>query len=153
MCLPLHLDFTLAFLERDPLTSYPHIHATTFLRTFLLAGGVVIAVSSNPVAADSTRSRATVPVLTAELIFPLHPQHNHAPGIVELPNGDLLASWYRGSGERKADDVAVYGARLKKGTKQWSEAFLMVDTPGFPDGNTALFIDARKRLWLPGHLG
>jgi predicted neuraminidase len=86
--------------------------------------------------------------LTTELIFPLHPQHNHAPGIVECPNGELLASWYRGSGERKADDVAIYGARLKKGATQWSEAFLMVDTPGFPDGNTALFIDSRKRLWL-----
>ena len=43
----------------------------------------------------------------AELVFPLHPQHNHAPGIVELPGGDLLVSWYRGSGERSADDVAV----------------------------------------------
>ena len=44
----------------------------------------------------------------AELVFPLHPQHNHAPGIVQCPNGDLLVSWYRGSGERQADDVAVY---------------------------------------------
>ncbi len=44
----------------------------------------------------------------AELVFPPHAQHNHAPGIVECPNGDLLVSWYRGSGERSADDVAVY---------------------------------------------
>jgi predicted neuraminidase len=124
------------------------MHATTSFRTFLFAGVVVIAVSSNAMAANSTRPRVTAPVLTTELIFPLHPQHNHAPGIVELPNGNLLASWYRGSGERKADDVAIYGARMKKGAKQWSEAFLMMDTPGFPDGNTALFIDSRKRLWL-----
>src|SRR5690606_3975615 len=78
-------------------------------------------------------SPAADPFLQAELVFPLHPQHNHAPGIVECPNGDLLVSWYRGSGERKADDVAVYGARLKKGETAWSEPFLMVDTPGFPD--------------------
>ena len=51
-------------------------------------------------------------VLDAELIFPLHPQHNHAPGIVECPNGDLLVSWYRGSGERRADDVAPVMARV-----------------------------------------
>ncbi len=89
-----------------------------------------------------------VPAYRAELVFPLHPQHNHAPGIVECPNGDLLASWYRGSGERRADDVAVYGARLRKGSNRWSEPFLLVDTPGFPDCNTALFIDARQRLWL-----
>lgn len=93
-------------------------------------------------------SSAAEPALEAELVFPLHPQHNHAPGIVECPNGDLLASWYRGSGERSADDVAVYGARRKKGSKSWSEPFLLVDTPGFPDGNTALHIDRDGRLWL-----
>ena len=88
------------------------------------------------------------PQHSAELVFPLHPQHNHAPGIVELPNGDLLASWYRGSGERAADDVAVYGARKKKGETKWSEAFVMADTPGFPDCNTCMMVDRRNCLWL-----
>lgn len=85
---------------------------------------------------------------STELVFPLHPKHNHAPGIVECPNGDLLASWYRGTGERSADDVAVYGARLKKGEVMWSDPFLLADTPGFPDCNTTLFVDAKQRLWL-----
>jgi len=93
-------------------------------------------------------AKETAPQFSAELIFPLHHQHNHAPAIVECPNGDLLVSWYRGSGERKADDVAVYGARRARKKSQWSEPFLMVDTPGFPDGNTAMFIDSRRRLWL-----
>src|SRR5437870_12943186 len=84
----------------------------------------------------------------AELVFPLHPQHNHAPGIAECPNGDLLVSWYRGSGERGADDVAVYGARLRHGSDRWSEPFLLADNAGFPDCNTALFIDPQQRLWL-----
>src|SRR5881398_2216630 len=57
---------------------------------------------------------AAEPFHKAELVFPLHPKHNHAPGIVECPNGDLLVSWYRGSGERQADDVAVYGARRRQ---------------------------------------
>jgi len=91
---------------------------------------------------------AQAPQYRAELVFPLHPQHNHAPGIVELPGGELLVSWYRGSGERSSDDVAVYGARLKKGQSQWSDAFLMADTPGFPDCNTCLMVDGRGRLWL-----
>jgi len=86
--------------------------------------------------------------LTSELVFPLHDQHNHAPGIVECPNGDLLVSWYRGSGERRADDVAVYGARLRKGERQWSEPFLMADHPEFPDCNTCMMIDSQQRLWL-----
>lgn len=86
--------------------------------------------------------------LHTELVFPLHPQHNHAPGLAELPNGDLIASWYRGSGERTADDVAIFGARLQKGSRQWSKDFLMADTPGFPDCNTALMCDDRGRLML-----
>jgi predicted neuraminidase len=88
------------------------------------------------------------PRFNAELVFPLHPKHNHAPAIVECANGDLLASWYRGSGERQADDVAVFGARRRHGQEQWSEPFVMADNPGFPDGNTVMFIDARQRLWL-----
>ena len=87
-------------------------------------------------------------VYEAELVFPLHPQHNHAPGLVECPNGDLLVAWFRGSGERRSDDVANYGARRPKGQKAWSEPFVMNDTPGFPDGNTAMHIDERGRLWF-----
>ena len=84
----------------------------------------------------------------AELVFPLHDQHNHAPGIVELPAGDLLVSWYRGSGERSADDVAVYGSRFNQSSKQWSAPFVMADTPGFPDCNTCMMVDSRDNVWL-----
>src|ERR1051325_11101542 len=73
-----------------------------------------------------------------ELIFPFNPKHNHAPGVVECPNGDLLVSWYRGSGERSADDVAVLGARLNKDSSTWSEPFVMADNPNFPDCNTCM---------------
>lgn len=88
------------------------------------------------------------PEYREEFIFPLHPEHNHAPGIVECPNGDLLVSWYRGSGERRADDVAIYGARLKKGASHWSESFVLADNPAFPDCNTCLMIDRDEKLWL-----
>lgn len=99
-------------------------------------------------AALLTAEPAEKPLYQAELVFPLHAEHNHAPGIVECPNGDLLVSWYRGSGERTADDVAVYGARLTKGGTQWSDAFLMADHPDFPDCNTCMHIDRQGRLWL-----
>ncbi|MFL5342394.1 MAG: exo-alpha-sialidase [Gemmataceae bacterium] len=84
----------------------------------------------------------------AELVFPLHGQHNHAPGIVECPNGDLLVSWYRGSGERSADDVAVFGARRLKDGTAWGNTFLMADRKGFPDCNTCMMIDGKGKLWL-----
>jgi hypothetical protein len=91
---------------------------------------------------------AEAPAYREELVFPLRPEHNHAPGLVECPNGDLLASWYRGSGERSADNVAVMGARLRKGETKWSDTFLLADTPGFPDCNTCMMIDSENRLWL-----
>lgn len=88
------------------------------------------------------------PEYREELVFPLNPQHNHAPGIVECPNGDLLVSWYRGSGERRADDVAVLGARLPKGASSWSESFVLADNPEFPDCNTCMMIDSQDKLWV-----
>ncbi len=93
---------------------------------------------------------------SSELVFALHLEHNHAPSIVELPleNSDdanhaseLLVSWYRGSGERKADDVAVYGAH-RNSEGQWTTPFLLADHPEFPDCNTAMMVDPQGRLWL-----
>jgi predicted neuraminidase len=81
-------------------------------------------------------------------IFPAVREHVHASTIVELPNGDFVAAWFQGSGERWADDVRIMGARLPAGADKWSELFLMADTPGFPDINPILFMDAKNRLWL-----
>lgn len=97
---------------------------------------------------SATLAVAADPRHSAELVFPLNAQHNHAPGIVECPNGDLLVSWYRGSGERSADDVLVLGSRKKAGQATWSEPFLLADTPGFPDCNTCMMVDKQQRLWL-----
>lgn len=81
-------------------------------------------------------------------IFPPGVMHSHSSSIVECPNGDLLACWYQGSGERTADDVQVLGSRLKNGEETWGNIFLMADTPGFPDCNPVMHIDRKKRLWL-----
>ena len=84
----------------------------------------------------------------SEYIFPFQDLHVHSSSIVELPNGDLLSCWFEGSGERTANDVAVKGARLKKGASQWSETFILADTPGHPDCNPTLFMDKELRLHL-----
>lgn len=83
-----------------------------------------------------------------EFIFPLESWHNHGSCIVECPNGDLLACWFHGSGERKSDDVEILGARRSKETGKWSQPFSMADTPGFPDTNCCMIIDRDQRLWL-----
>lgn len=86
--------------------------------------------------------------LQGEQIFPLQGKHVHGSSIVECPNGDLLACWYHGSGERRANDVVVQGVRLKKGQQKWSDVFLMADTPDFPDCNPVMFVDRQQQLWM-----
>lgn len=94
----------------------------------------------------SVRCESTEP--NAELVFPMNPKHNHSPCIVECANGDLMVCWYRGSGERRADDVVILGARKHKGDSKWSEPFLMADTPDLPDCNPVMMIDDRGELHL-----
>jgi predicted neuraminidase len=82
------------------------------------------------------------------LIFPEQEKHVHGSSLVSLPSGDLLCVWFHGSGERTADDVKLMGARLVKGSKTWSEPFLMADTPNIPDCNPVLFLNQSGKLFL-----
>lgn len=93
-------------------------------------------------------AQTSSPVIEKELIFPLQSQHVHSSSLVYLPDGDILVAWFQGSGERKADDVKIMGARLKKGDKKWSPPFLMADTYGLPDCNPVLFLNHKKKLFL-----
>lgn len=88
------------------------------------------------------------PFIESEFIFPLEDWHNHASCIVKQPNGDLLVCWFHGSGERKSDDVAIYGARKVKGEDRWRGPFVMADVKDFPDTNCCMFIEPSGRLWL-----
>lgn len=87
-------------------------------------------------------------VNSEELIFPLQNEHVHGSSLVILPNGDLLAAWFQGSGERTADDVRIMGARKKSGSNVWSTPFLMADTKGIPDCNPVLFLNRKGKLFL-----
>lgn len=86
--------------------------------------------------------------INRQIIFPLQNEHAHGPAVVRLPDGDILAAWFQGSGERWADDVRIMGARLSRGDTAWSTPFLMADVRGFPDINPILFMDQREQLWL-----
>src|ERR1051326_2487691 len=94
-----------------------------------VTGALLMALTGAvPAGRAAAAAAAEQPRFAGELIFPLQPLHNHAPGIVECPNGDLLVSWYRGSGEKQADDVAAWGARRRRGPSQWSEPVVLADT-------------------------
>jgi predicted neuraminidase len=112
----------------------------------LLAAAAAAALCAVPAAQGQSDQKSAF--LESELIFPLEHWHNHASMVVETPNGDLLVCWFHGSGERTADDVQIRGARQAKGSRRWSEPFVMADTPGYPDTNATMFIDPQRRLWL-----
>jgi predicted neuraminidase len=115
------------------------------VQRFLFA--LFVLVLSLVVAPSGVFAGAPMGAVQTEILPPVQ-EHVHGSTVVELPNGDLLAAWFQGSGERWADDVRIMGARLKKGEDRWSTPFLMADTPGFPDINPILFLDAQQRLWL-----
>lgn len=93
-------------------------------------------------------SALSAPALESEHIFPINEKHNHGSSIIETPEGDLIACWFHGSGERQSDDVLIQGARKRKGSNTWSAPFLLADTPDLPDCNPVLFMDPRGTLWL-----
>ncbi len=121
-------------------------------RRQLLALPAFAALSASEAALQAAEPRDPGKVASPDggLIFPLDHLHNHGSCLVQIPSGDLLACWYRGSGERRADDVRILGARLKRSSKgwasQWSEPFEMADTPGFPDCNPCTVVDPQGRL-------
>ena len=92
--------------------------------------------------------RSDEPFCNRLAVFPENPKHNHASCVVETKPGRLLAVWYSGSGERKADDVVIEGAWRNRGDAKWGPKFLMADTPGYPDCNPALFVGPDGSLWL-----
>ena len=91
---------------------------------------------------------AAEPFFHSELVFPLQAKHVHSSCIIECPSGDLLTTWFHGSGERESPDVVIQGARLRPGDTTWSDVFLMADTPDLPDCNPVLFVDANRELTL-----
>ncbi|MAF67166.1 MAG: neuraminidase [Planctomycetes bacterium] len=89
-----------------------------------------------------------VPQSASGKLFPSQEEHAHGSGVVELEDTSLIAVWYQGSGERRANDVRLLGSRLPDSESGWSAPFPMADTPGLPDCNPTLFVDAEGRLYL-----
>jgi predicted neuraminidase len=109
---------------------------------------VAVRLSTAACAVLTALGAAESPFLSSQILFSPEQIHNHSSSIVELPNGDLFAVWYHGSGERRADDVVIESARKPKGSREWLPRQQLADTPHFPDCNPAVWVDSRRRLWL-----
>jgi hypothetical protein len=77
---------------------------------------------------------------------PLFSHHNHDAGIVECPNGDLLAIWYT-TVEERGRELAVAASRLRYGAAEWDEASLFWDVPDRNDHCPALWYDGEGTIY------
>lgn len=83
--------------------------------------------------------------LASGYALPETQRDNHASTLVELKHGDIMAAWFAGSKEG-APDVAIYGARLHKGT--WSAPVELARANKVACWNPVLFHTRDGRLWL-----
>ena len=74
-------------------------------------------------------------------------KYKHPACFTELANGDLYLAYYGGSGEY-GEDTWVRGARLPKGSSQWSTPEVIADTPFRSDGNPVVWQDPDGVVWL-----
>ena len=81
-----------------------------------------------------------------EQIGPVFAAHNHGPGIVACPNGDILAVWYSCVSERSREMVQA-GSRLRWGSQQWDQASLFFDAPDRNDSTPTLWFDGKDKIY------
>lgn len=74
-------------------------------------------------------------------------RYKHPSTITELDNGDLLLAYYGGGGEYETA-TAVFGSRLKRGSRSWSKPEPIARNPVYSMGNPVLWQAPDHRVWL-----
>ena len=72
---------------------------------------------------------------------------NHAPSVVTLPNGNLLAVWFSAPFEASVDQV-ILGSYSSDSGKSWSRATVLQDVPRKSDFDPAFISDGNKTLFF-----
>ena len=73
--------------------------------------------------------------------------YKHPASITELANGDLYLVYYGGQGEY-APDTGVFGARLKQGSRRWTQPSLLAHDPFRSVGNGVVWQAPDGLVWL-----
>jgi len=79
-------------------------------------------------------------------VGPLFTRHNHSPGLVECPNGDLLAVWFSCISE-PGPELCNGASRLRFGTKNWETPSPFWDAPDVNDHAPKLWWDGDKTIF------
>jgi hypothetical protein len=77
---------------------------------------------------------------------PMFSTHNHDPGLVACPNGDLLAIYYSCVTE-PGRELALLASRLRYGHEEWDDASPFWDAPDRNDHAPALWFDGKDTLY------
>lgn len=81
-----------------------------------------------------------------ESLIPTPRASNHAPALLELPDGALVAAWFGGSDEGN-QDIDIVVSRLEP-AGAWSQAVAVTDDPARSDQNPSLFAHPDGSIWL-----
>jgi predicted neuraminidase len=88
--------------------------------------------------ADGNRVEAFIPPLGKE---------NHASNFIEMPNGDILCTWFTGSAEGN-NDVRIAISRLPYQSAQWTQPVFVSEDSTRSEQNPVLFLTPDGELWL-----
>jgi sulfatase modifying factor 1 len=79
-------------------------------------------------------------------VGPLFARHNHSPGLIECPNGDLLVTWFSCISE-PGPELCNAASRLRLGAKDWDAPSPFWDGPDVNDHAPKLWWDGDKTLF------
>lgn len=118
--------------------------ATLALTSYGFSGNSQMAKAEQTEATQAPSQDIFAPVLDAGDFK----EHTHGSTIVKLHNGEMMAAWFQGNGERDGTTTRIMASRLPVGATEWTEPFVLADTPRIADINPALYMDDQERLWL-----
>ena len=71
----------------------------------------------------------------------------HAPGLLELANGDLLCCWFAGT-EEGNKDISIMMSRLNANQSKWTKPELISDDPTRSEQNPSFFSHPNGDIWM-----
>jgi len=77
---------------------------------------------------------------------PMFSRHNHDPGLVWCPNGDILAIWYS-CWREPGRELSILASRLRRGATEWEPASVFWDAPDRNDHAPATWHDGQGTLY------
>ncbi|MEY4691117.1 MAG: hypothetical protein RIT19_1442 [Verrucomicrobiota bacterium] len=106
-----------------------------------MIAGVLLTLLATPPASALERQRLFGPEIKTG-------DYKHPASFTELHNGDLYVVFFSGRGEYKDNQAAVFGSRLKAGSRRWSRPVSIASNPFHALGNAVIWEAPDRVVWL-----